>query len=244
MSVVAQRKKFTQDPVKLLKSNRDYVTGMETCEFTYEWTINGVEYDPKEIKSPKFSSHYSDFNDEWVLKIDPNNSKLIRRMTCVPMQLQPTSFSGFNDTSQLQTKYGVKFFVNEKEWDRTQTKDDYTAIFTDKLSKKVYLRIDFFGSLTLKGLLNDKLLQKLQFKICCIIKMSKKLTNNSDVTSKFTATQQLSADLEKLLLNDKSTDFTIKVGQKSFRAIKGILEARSPVFAAIVNNVNEMNNKS
>ncbi|XP_044019426.1 speckle-type POZ protein-like A [Aphidius gifuensis] len=49
----------------------------------------------------------------------------------------------------------------------------------------------------------------------------------------FNATQQLSADLKKLLSNEQLSDVTIQVGQKSFPAIKGILAVRSPVFFAM-----------
>ncbi|XP_044010256.1 speckle-type POZ protein-like B [Aphidius gifuensis] len=67
--------------------------------------------------------------------------------------------------------------------------------------------------------------------------MSKKLTKNSVVISTsnatLNATQQLSEDWKNLLLSEQSADVTIRVGQKPFRAIKGILGARSPVFAAM-----------
>ncbi|XP_044010139.1 speckle-type POZ protein-like B [Aphidius gifuensis] len=135
MSVVDRT--ATQDCIKILMSKQDHVTGMETCEFTYEWTMNDIKYDPIRIQSPKFSSHYSDFNDEWILEMDP--------------------------TYRL---------INE-------------------------MRL-----------------------------------------------QQLSADLEKLLLNEKLADVTIKVGQKSFRAIKGILGARSPVFSAMFNHEQLKENKN
>ncbi|XP_044010302.1 protein roadkill-like [Aphidius gifuensis] len=72
-------------------------------------------------------------------------------------------------------------------------------------------------------------------RIRCTITMSQKGIKcpSADEISKFNAKQQLSQDLEKLLLSEKSSDVTIQVGQKSFRAIKAVLEVRSPVFAAI-----------
>ncbi|XP_044019429.1 speckle-type POZ protein-like A [Aphidius gifuensis] len=74
--------------------------------------------------------------------------------------------------------------------------------------------------------------------------MSKKPTNNnSDVISTFDATQQLSADLKKLLSNEQLSDVTIQVGQKSFPAIKGILAVRSPVFSALFNHEQLKENK-
>ncbi|XP_044010263.1 chaoptin-like [Aphidius gifuensis] len=73
-------------------------------------------------------------------------------------------------------------------------------------------------------------------KIRCRITMSKKQTNKTMVIPRNSATQQLSVDWKKLLLSEKSADVTIRVGQKSFRAIKGILGARSPVFAAMFNH--------
>ncbi|XP_044010257.1 speckle-type POZ protein-like A [Aphidius gifuensis] len=67
--------------------------------------------------------------------------------------------------------------------------------------------------------------------------MSKKLTDNSAAVSTLNATlnatPQLSLDWKKLLLSEKSADVTIHVGQKTFRVIKGILGARSPVFSAM-----------
>ncbi|XP_044010270.1 uncharacterized protein LOC122853927 [Aphidius gifuensis] len=171
---------------KLLMTNHDYVTGIETCEFSYELTIiNIIQWTRKKIKSPSFSSGYSDFNDEWILEIYPSNTDLTMP-AWILVDLQPQSS---NTPQLLKTKY----------------------------------LLDPLNGYLLNG----------ELKICCTIKMSRKLTNDSDVTSKFTATQQLSGDLEKLLLNEKSADVTIQVGQKSFRAIKGILGARSPVFAAI-----------
>ncbi|XP_044010129.1 speckle-type POZ protein-like [Aphidius gifuensis] len=197
MSVVDRT--ASQDCVKILMSKQDYVTGMETCEFTYEWTMNDIKYDPIKIKSPKFSSHYSDFNDEWILEIDPT-SRVICGQLFVPMQLQPTSF---NDTSQLQTKY--KISVSSK---KESTKADESVVeehnFSD-LSKKINWHIGCFGP-TLKDVLSDEQFRNYKLKIYYF---------------------------GKLLLNKKLADVTIKVGQKSFRAIKGILGARSPVFSAM-----------
>ncbi|XP_044010262.1 speckle-type POZ protein-like [Aphidius gifuensis] len=106
MAVVA--KTATQNHVKLIKSNQDYVTGMETCKFAYKWIINNVECDQKKIKSPKFSSHYSDFNDEWILEMDPDAVLYSDgHWICekfVSIQLQSTKFNSFNDTSQFQTE--------------------------------------------------------------------------------------------------------------------------------------------
>ncbi|XP_044010303.1 speckle-type POZ protein-like B [Aphidius gifuensis] len=173
------------DCIKLIESNQDSaVTGMKTCDFTYEWTIKNFKRLCSEtIESPSFSSHYADFDDEWILKYYPSDDQC----NYISVELQLKSFN--NNTSQLQTKYLMD-------------------------PKNRYIQ-------------NDEL------KICCTITLPKKLTNNSNVISSFDAKQQLSVDLKKLLSSEKSADVTIKVGQKSFRAIKGILAVRSPVFAAI-----------
>ncbi|XP_044010259.1 speckle-type POZ protein-like A [Aphidius gifuensis] len=186
MSVVT--KKATQDHIELIKTNQDYVTGIETCKFAYEWTIDKVECDRTIIKSPEFSSHYSDFNDEWILEINPNTmvysegaGRMVRG-TFVTIQLQPTKSNGFNDTSQLQTK------------------------------RKIIVDVD-------KNKSNENIMR-------------------------LNATQQLSADLKNLLLYKKSADVTIRVGQKSFHAIKSILGIRSPVFAAMFNHEYLKENKN
>ncbi|XP_044019427.1 protein roadkill-like [Aphidius gifuensis] len=64
-----------QDSIRLVTSQHllDNRTDMETCGLAYEWTIkNWNRYHQEIIESPSFSSHYSDFNDEWILRIDSN----------------------------------------------------------------------------------------------------------------------------------------------------------------------------
>ncbi|XP_044005617.1 speckle-type POZ protein B-like [Aphidius gifuensis] len=204
-----------QDSIKLIMSNR-----METCEFTYEWTIENFRQRTEKviIISPSISSHYSNFNDKWILKIYPSYTDWeISSYVFVDLQLQ-----SFNNTSQLQTK--CKISINNRN---EITKEYNFSKFPQQITWNNYILCSDLLNQMNGYLQNDEL------KICCTIIMSKKLTNKSDVISTFNRTQQLSIDLKKLLLNKKSADVTIQVGQKSFRAIKGILAVRSPVFAAM-----------
>ncbi|XP_044005618.1 speckle-type POZ protein-like A [Aphidius gifuensis] len=179
MSIVAD-----SDSIKLttIKSNQDTVTGMENCEFTYEWTIkNCNEVYGDKIKSPSFSSHYSGFDDEWILTFCPTDD---------------------------QSEYIFRERLEKIKWDGYISTSDFVEP-------------------------ENGYVQNNELKICCTITMSKKLTNKSNVISSIDARKQLSVDWKKLFLSEKSADVTIKVGQKSFRAIKGILAVRSPVFAAM-----------
>ncbi|XP_044010308.1 speckle-type POZ protein-like [Aphidius gifuensis] len=189
------------------------VTGMECCEFTYEWKIKNFKQSYKKTcESPSFSSHYSDFHDKWIMKIYPNDMANYCGDICIVADLQLQSF---NNTSQLQTK--CKILIDNKH---QITKEHDFSKFPETITcSKIIPTMKLLETIN-EYFRNDEL------KICCTIRMFKKLTNSS-------ATSQLSEDWKKLLLNKKSSDITIKVGQKSFRAIKGILGVRSPVFAAI-----------
>ncbi|XP_044019425.1 speckle-type POZ protein-like B [Aphidius gifuensis] len=207
---------ITQGFIKLLMSKQDYVTGMETCQFTYEWTIkNFSEWKHKTIESPIFSSHFSDFKDNWILKIDCGTYRLN-----VDLQIQ-----SFNNTSHLETE--CKISINNRN-ENTKTNGFYEFLET----------ITWGGYILTSDLLKpiNGYLQNDELKICCTITMSQKRIKNSDVIPTFDATQQLSADLEELLLNEDVSDVIIQVGQKSFPAIKCILAVRSPVFAAMFNH--------
>ncbi|XP_044010307.1 protein maternal effect lethal 26-like [Aphidius gifuensis] len=191
------------------------VTGMECCEFTHEWTISNFSHRVKETnQSPIFSSHYGDFDDKWILEILSYKNCLGDTRIVADLQLQ--SFNN-NTTSQLQTK--CKILINDKY---KITKEHNFSKFSEKITcSKIIPTIELLEKT------NDEL------KICCTITMSKKQTNFFDIFSTRIATPQLSEDWKKLLLNEKSSDITIQVGQKSFRAIKGILGVRSPVFSAM-----------
>ncbi|XP_044019422.1 speckle-type POZ protein-like B [Aphidius gifuensis] len=205
---------ITHGSMNLVMSKQNYVTGMETCEFTYEWKIkNFSEWNHKIIESPSFSSHFSDFKDNWTLKIYRGTCNILgddRLYKAVDLQIQ-----SFNNTSHLQTE--CKMSINNKN-EQTRKYD----------FKKFLQRITWDRYILTSNLLepNNGYLQNDELKICCTITMSKKRMNNSDVISTFDATQQLSADLKKILLTKQLSDVTIQVGQKSFPAIKGILGAR------------------
>ncbi|XP_044010301.1 speckle-type POZ protein-like [Aphidius gifuensis] len=212
------------DCIELIESNRDYVTDMENCEFTYEWTIKDYREfrDETIIESPSFSSHYADFNDKWILRIcscgiyDDRGA----RFFSVELQLQ-----SFNNTSPLKTKCKISI-PNRDEI----TVEHNFCRFAEKITWKGYIsEFDFF----MKKMNSIRERPIYYLKIRCTITMPRKLTNTSGGISSFDAKLQLCVDLEKLLSNEKSADVTIQVGQKSFRAIKGILGVRSPVFAAM-----------
>ncbi|XP_044010271.1 speckle-type POZ protein-like [Aphidius gifuensis] len=175
MSVISRP---TQDSVKLLMSNRDYVTGIETCEFTYEWTIkNFSPWTSGKIISPSFSSNYSDFDDEWILEINPNKatdsdneSEFDSHCSC-----KPESDDCKTDTHCCSAKS-----------DDSKSVDRYVS---------VELELESFNP--------------------------------------FNSLLQLQAKCEILMNNRKVETKECKFGKKSFRAIKCILGARSPVFAAM-----------
>ncbi|XP_044010304.1 speckle-type POZ protein-like [Aphidius gifuensis] len=236
----------TRDSIKFLMANQNYVTGEETCKFTYKWKVENFisQYTRGTIKSPTFSSNYSDVDDEWVLKINPNkatgsdgdyesdsqssssesdDSKSDNNNKYISVELQLQSF---NVNAILMTKCRISFnHGNEKtkEYDFDQCPDE--IIWNHYISKA-----KLFKSFN-KYIRNDEL------RVYCTITITKKLTNNDDDdSSTFNTTPQLSEDWKKLLLNKKSSDVTIRVGNKSFRAIKGILGVRSPVFSAMFDN--------
>ncbi|XP_044010448.1 speckle-type POZ protein B-like [Aphidius gifuensis] len=225
-----------QGSVKHIMAKQEYVTdSLETCEFTYEWTIkNFSQYKRGIIESSNFSSNFSDFNDVWILKIDPFKGFEERiegfPIYCVSIQLKLQSFSS---TSPLFTKCKISIHPDivkdeEYEFDKFPKESEWiNCISRPDLSK-------YSG----KYLLNDEL------KISCTMTITKERKNNSPVMSTFIATPQLGADLKKLLLNEQSADVIIKVGQQSFRVIKGILAARSPVFAAMFNHEQFKENKN
>ncbi|XP_044010298.1 TD and POZ domain-containing protein 1-like [Aphidius gifuensis] len=191
------------DCIKHIKSiEGPAITGMKTCEFTYEWTIKNFQRLHKdEIESPSFSSVYDDFNDKWILKYYPRDAQSVSTYISVGLQ----QLTPFDDTSPLLTK--CKLSSAERfRWDRYLSKSE---------------------------LQNPQYIQNDELKLLCTITMYKKLTNNSHLISSIDAKQQLRVDWKKLLSSGKSADVTIRVGQKLFRAIKGILSVRSPVFAAM-----------
>ncbi|XP_044010310.1 uncharacterized protein LOC122853965 [Aphidius gifuensis] len=170
------------------------VTGMECCEFTYEWTIKNFSQSYKKIiESPSFSSHYGDFDDKWILRIYIDSVSNKRGGISIHI-LANLQLQSFNNTSQLQTK--CKILINDKY---EITKEHDFSEFPETMNC-------------------NKLIPRSGF---------------SDAISVFYVRQQLSVDLKKLLLNEKLSDVILRVGQKSFHAIKGILAVRSPVFAAI-----------
>ncbi|XP_044006010.1 speckle-type POZ protein B-like [Aphidius gifuensis] len=148
----------TEDSAKHILPEQEYVTDMETCEFTYKWTIKKFNYD-------------------------------------------------------------YDHFPRENEW------------------------MSYIARTTLLQS-SDKYLQNDELKVSCTMTISKEQKKNPGVISIFNLTPQLSEDLKKLLSNEQSADVTIKVGEKSFRVIKGILAARSPVFAAMFDHEQYKENKN
>ncbi|XP_044010297.1 speckle-type POZ protein-like B [Aphidius gifuensis] len=214
----------TQGFIKLKMSKQDYVTGMETCEFTYEWTIEKFsQRSTKNIKSPNFSSDCSDFNDEWFLEINPERAD--HHYLSVVLELR-----SFNNTSPLQTKCNLSV-NNENEGTKAYNFGNFPGTIRWDTSRSNFSNTCYYSQS-----------QNVALTICCTITMTKKQINNCNGI--LSNTSQLTADLKKLLLNEQSTDVTIKVGQKSFRAIKGILGARSPVFAAMFNHKQFKENKN
>ncbi|XP_044010313.1 protein roadkill-like [Aphidius gifuensis] len=220
MSVLAGS--ITQASIKLITSKQDSVTGMECCEFKYVWTIkNFSQWAEKIIKSPSFSSNYGDIDDKWILgiysDIMPKDGD-----TCILAALQLQSVNKNSQPSQLQIRY--KITVNDQN-ERAK-----------KCNFTIFPKTTKWNSWTNKINLSNpsQYLPNGDLKICCTITLSRTPKNDySDIISTFNATPKLSVDWKKLLLSEKSADVTIKVGQKSFRAIKGILAIRSPVFAAM-----------
>ncbi|XP_044010306.1 speckle-type POZ protein-like [Aphidius gifuensis] len=208
------------DCIRLVDSCQMVTDIMKTYVFTYEWTIqNFKRLWNKTIESPSFSSHNADFADEWILKYYPSGDVQFDNRTYMSVDLQLKSF---NNTSQLQTKCTISIGRENK----ITMKYNFRTL-SEKITWDKYISSsDIFDS-------RNGYVQNNELKIRCTITMSKKRTNNSNVIPSFDAKQQLCVDLEKLLLSEKSADVTIQVGQKSFRAIKGILAVRSPVFAAM-----------
>ncbi|XP_044010253.1 protein roadkill-like [Aphidius gifuensis] len=206
-----------------------YVRGIESCEFRYEWTIENFIDCNELIESPIFSSHYSDFNDKWILIIYPYY-RFIDDKPYIMVELQLQSF---NNTSQLRAKCTISNDdMNEV------TKSHTFSEFQEKIRWNNYRVLNS----TSPGAIYRRV-QDGKLKICCTITMSKELTNDCAVVSTFIEPPQLSQDFKKLLLNEKSADVTIEVGRKSFRAIKGVLGARSPVFSAMFDHQDLKENK-
>ncbi|XP_044010260.1 speckle-type POZ protein-like [Aphidius gifuensis] len=242
MSVVA--KTVTHDSIEILMSKQNYLTGKETCKFKYKWTIENFSQlaITEAITSPSFSSHHSDFGDEWILEInqneatasdddsesdddssdsesddtesdDPDSDDAESVNGYVSMELQLQSFHALKNPLQLlQAKCKLSI-----EGRQTITKEHCFNNIHEKISYDKYISRSKLLDLSNRYLKNDKL------KICCTITMSKKITKNSAVVSTLNSTSQWSEDWKKLLLNKLSADVTIQVGQKSFHAIKGIL---------------------
>ncbi|XP_044010141.1 speckle-type POZ protein-like B [Aphidius gifuensis] len=223
----------TQSSIKHIMAKQEYVTdNMETCEFTYEWTIkNFIQYISGTIESSNFSSHFSDFNDVWILKIDPNKdlgtSGYQMKYMSVQLKLQ-----SFNSTSRLFTKCKILIDPDivkdeEYEFDKFPKESSWiNCISRTDLSKY-----------------SGKYLQNDELKISCTMTISRERKNNSPVMSTFIPKPELNIDLKKLLITEQSADVTVNVGQKSFRVIKGILAARSPVFDAMFDHKQFKENK-
>ncbi|XP_044010273.1 speckle-type POZ protein-like [Aphidius gifuensis] len=206
---------------EIVRTIEDYLKGEETCTFKYEWTIKNFNQSTirETMTSPSFSSHYSDFDDEWIMKMYPRKAtdlnddsesdthSLSSKFYDLSLDLELQSFQAFNDPLQLQVIFVISI--------------------NNKLGAAIVKSLDTLLETISYPISSSELLKVSneydEFKINCTIQMSKKITNNSAVFSKFNATPQLSLDCKKLLLNKKSADVTIEVGQKSFRAIKGIL---------------------
>ncbi|XP_044012390.1 speckle-type POZ protein-like [Aphidius gifuensis] len=209
-----------QDSVKLIMSKQDYVSGMETCEFQYDWTIkNFVQlWTVGKITSPSFSSKYSNFHDQWIVKLHPDfDNWQDSKYMSVDLQLQT-----LKNISELSTHCSIS--INKRN------ESDHKFVFTkcpETTSWPNYIQTSNLLDSSSRYLQNDEL------KICITISMSKKKINIDDTKI---ASSRLTTDLKKILLNEQLSDVTIKVGQRSFRAIKGILGARSPVFAAMFNH--------
>ncbi|XP_044010314.1 speckle-type POZ protein-like [Aphidius gifuensis] len=138
-------------------------------------------------------------------------------------------------TSQLQTK--LRISMNDLKEIITEYNFSRIPAITQWVSYRTNLSCQLLSNPS-QYLPNDEL------KICCTISMSTKPTNiYFDIISTVNKTPKLSVDWKKLLLSEKSADVTIKVGQKSFRAIKGILAVRSPVFAAMFDHEQFEENK-
>ncbi|XP_044010137.1 speckle-type POZ protein B-like [Aphidius gifuensis] len=246
MSVLPEH---TEDSVKHMMSTQEYVTDVESCEFTYKWTIKKFsQYTSGTIESSKFSSRFSDFNDVWTLTINPNkvgqrdrrdydgyyeyydsNGDILKPEKYVSVQLK---LKLFNATLPLFATCKISIHPDfskniECGFDVFSTESEWMDYIT---------RADLLKS-------SDIYLQDGDLKISCTMTISREQKKNSDVISTFKSTPQLSADLKKLLLNEQSADVTIKVGKKSFRVIKGILAVRSPIFAAMFNHEQFKENK-
>lgn len=217
------------DHIKYTMPRRECVTEMGVCEFTYDWTIKyfSVYSGETTIESLSFSSCYSNFDDVWVLEIDPSKQIYIydpyrgghHNVEHLSIQLQLKSF---NNTSPLFTKCKISIHDTYEK-----NKEYCFKKFPDTITWDEYIKKSDLLDLANGYLQNNEL------KISCTITIATEIKNNYDVISTAVATQQLNIDLKKLLLNEQSTDVTIKVGEKSFRAIKGILAARSPIFDAM-----------
>ncbi|XP_044010299.1 speckle-type POZ protein-like [Aphidius gifuensis] len=217
--------------MELIESNRDYVTDMENCEFTYEWTIrNFREFWYDAIESPIFSSHYADFNDKWILKFYPyemDDDDQDPSFFSVELQLKSFNYTSLktkckisiDNKNEITMEHNFCKFGEKITWNKYISETDLIVKKEDRYNRVKHTPKQYNDN-------ND-------LKIRCTITMPRKLTNSSGGISSFDAKQQLIKDWKKLLLNEKSADVTIQVGQKSFRAIKGILAVRSPVFAAM-----------
>ncbi|XP_044010255.1 protein roadkill-like [Aphidius gifuensis] len=213
----------TQESVKLMMTSKDYVTRKETCEFTYKCTIkNSRQMTAGDtIITPTFSTHYSNFDDEWVLRVSPVWSTTTHDLSQVTINLILQSFNCDN-FFQLHTDWKISVDGNEKT-ENNFTSDRFQDRRTSSQDKMCYVLKSTDWTYPL-----FRYMQTDELNICCTITiMAKKRDNIFNKMPKINVKPQLNEDLKKLLLHEESADVSIKVGHKSFRAIKGILGARN-----------------
>ncbi|XP_044010312.1 speckle-type POZ protein-like [Aphidius gifuensis] len=123
-------------------TNVTAVTGIECCEFTYEWTIkNFSQWARRVIKSPIFSSNYGDFEDKWILGI---YSDLMYSAGGTILVYAYLNLQSFNNTSQLQTKCkisvnNIQEITNEYEFRQFPETTEWVSCAYDLSNPNRYL---------------------------------------------------------------------------------------------------------
>lgn len=210
-----------------------FITEKNTCAFRYKWIIKDFSFYSNEVlKSSTFSSGLLNYEDKWCLEINPMNGNYIS----VSLKLDSVK-----EGTTLRGTVSVSILHVSEERSKHYTRRYSTPPFSTQNNAVNWT--DFIGRSTLLDpsqgyLLNDNLT------ILCEMKI---LVDNSILNSTKKAVKiencQLKDNFKQLLESEMSADVIIKIGDTSFKAIKGILAARSPVFSGMFSHGELKENK-
>ncbi|XP_044020628.1 speckle-type POZ protein B-like [Aphidius gifuensis] len=207
-----------------------YVTERKTRSVKYEWLIKDYSFYGNEVlESSTFSSGMAEIQDEWTLQMDlrpqPDTDDVKILLKLKSLENNPNFLAVYNvSILSYETKQKKHTFFESPEAVKFSI-IDYTEVscsFQRSTLKDYSSNDTLLISCELKTSTNEPVVnQPIMANIC----------ENVDI-----AERHLKDTYAELLKSGISSDVIIKVKTKSFKAIKGILVAHSPVFSAMFNH--------